>query len=354
MTIEREAKMKKKWTTSIFLIIFIFMHTFAFAQTYQSPYAFLCPQIDGKCDELYWNKALSIDFPYGKLMIKNNYQYVYFLLDIVEDTFEDETLKHPFCHDYFELYVDWKGSGRLTRNFDRVYFACNSSGRLVYRYITDSNAFSGAYNSHGKSKAGFGPTFNSSTAHRYYEIKIPLNEIKIASNDFIRIGFAIYSKNPHISYQYPSNGISDMEKFHTVRLSFPPKNLELIYTLNSKVMKVNQEDFSMDVVPYIYGNRIFLPIRYVVEPFGGVFAWNSEDQRLVIFIQEDDIIMQVNSPRALLNGKEIKIDNDPSITPQWRPPGRVMVPLRFLAEAVGCRVFWDAKQQQATVRFTRK
>lgn len=324
------------------------------AQSHTSSYAYLCPTIEGKCDARYWKDALSIDFPHGKVMIKNNYHYLYILVDVVGDTFEDQIMKKPMCDDYFELFFDWDGNGKLTNNVDRVYSMCNLSSRLVYRYLIKKDVYSPVYFSSGSALAGFGSSPNETKAHRYYELRIPLSEVKMEKMQNIHLAFRVYSKKPAIDYQSTPDLSIAMQNYLKVALAFPPRQIDLGYTVGSRNMTANQQDFEMDVAPYLYQKRTFLPIRYVVEPFGGFFEWNSNQEQLVLFIQSKIISMTINSPLAYVNGKEIKVDStNQAIAPQWKPPGRVMVPLRFIAETIGCEVNWDARAQKASVRFNR-
>jgi hypothetical protein len=341
-------------TSALLFAMLCLFATTIFAQSYASSYAYLCPSIDGKCDARYWKDALSIDFPYGKLMLKNNYHYLYILIDVTEDTYEDQIIKKPMCEDYFELYFDWDGNGKLTNNIDRVYSMCNMSKRLVYRYLIKKDAYSSVYFSAGTAIAGFGSSPNEAKAHRYYELRIPLSEVKMDRMQSLHLAFRVYSKKPAIDYQSSRDLSGDMSDYINIKLAFPPRQINLDYTVGSRKMLANQLEFEMDVAPYIFQKRTFLPIRYVVEPFGGFFEWNSTSQQLVIFIQSKIVTMTINSPVAYINGKEIMVDSgNKAITPQWKPPGRVMVPLRFVAETIGCEVFWDARTQKTTVRFNR-
>lgn len=48
------------------------------------------------------------------------------------------------------------------------------------------------------------------------------------------------------------------------------------------------------------------------------------------------IVLRVGSDLALVDGQEVKIDAPPVVL----PPGRTMVPVRFVAEALGAKVYW--------------
>lgn len=57
---------------------------------------------------------------------------------------------------------------------------------------------------------------------------------------------------------------------------------------------------------------------------------------------------------ARVNGQEILIDsNNANVTPIVTPPGRTMLPLRFISEQLGCQVDWNYIQQMVTITGTR-
>jgi hypothetical protein len=51
---------------------------------------------------------------------------------------------------------------------------------------------------------------------------------------------------------------------------------------------------------------------------------------------ERTITLRVGEQTAMVDGKEVKIDAPPVVL----PPGRTMVPVRFIAEAMGAKVYW--------------
>jgi hypothetical protein len=55
---------------------------------------------------------------------------------------------------------------------------------------------------------------------------------------------------------------------------------------------------------------------------------------------ERTIVLQVGKKVALVDGKEVPIDAPPVVL----PPGRTMVPVRFIAEAMGAKVYWVGQE----------
>ncbi|HOO96705.1 MAG TPA: PQQ-binding-like beta-propeller repeat protein [Caldisericia bacterium] len=123
---------------------------------------------------------------------------------------------------------------------------------------------------------------------------------------------------------------------------------------------------SMDTKPVIYQNRSFLPAKYVVESLGGFIEWNSDERKveckLVSIKNPNDRIpagynehvveLWIDKPTAKVNGVETQIDpNNPEVVPTIID-GRTMVPMRFLAESLGCEVEWIAETKEIVLTYT--
>ena len=61
---------------------------------------------------------------------------------------------------------------------------------------------------------------------------------------------------------------------------------------------------------------------------------------------EDVIVLQIGNPIITVNGKESAMDTKPTINPQW---GRTVVPVRFVAQALGAKVGWNGKERKVTI-----
>lgn len=90
-------------------------------------------------------------------------------------------------------------------------------------------------------------------------------------------------------------------------------------------------------IPYSYFTMqgIDPPINYWME------SWSSVDVILPSDTTQGlDMWLYIDSPFALVNGKEVTLDQPPTIT---KATGRTTVPVRFIAENLGCNVAWDPK-----------
>jgi len=110
---------------------------------------------------------------------------------------------------------------------------------------------------------------------------------------------------------------------------------------------------TLDAVPEVPGaGRTFLPIRPVVESLGGQISWFETDRRVEIRSGENNIVLWLGNPNALVNGQPVQIDQEAGVVP-YVSRGRTMLPLRFVAEALGAKVFWSWKTQGITIVYPR-
>ena len=89
--------------------------------------------------------------------------------------------------------------------------------------------------------------------------------------------------------------------------------------------------------PVAAGGRVLVPLRGVFEKIGAFVDWVPETRTVVAQKGDIDVELTVGSPSAVINGKRVVLD-----TPAKILTGSTMVPLRFLGEALGADVRWDA------------
>lgn len=101
-----------------------------------------------------------------------------------------------------------------------------------------------------------------------------------------------------------------------------------------------------DEQPYFEDNRVMIPIRFVSEALGAVVEFektktDTELRRVVkIELAGKKIDMPVNSDVALVGDQTVKLD-----VPARMQGNRVYVPVRFVSEALGANVKWDAAKK---------
>lgn len=88
--------------------------------------------------------------------------------------------------------------------------------------------------------------------------------------------------------------------------------------------------------PFIENGRTMVPLRAVFEVMNCKVRWDADNSSAVVEYEGKKIIIPVNSNTAFINDKPSTLD-----TPAKLVNDRVMVPLRFIGEAIDKRVTWD-------------
>ncbi|BAL81630.1 stalk domain-containing protein [Caldisericum exile] len=132
---------------------------------------------------------------------------------------------------------------------------------------------------------------------------------------------------------------------------------KIILQVGNKNMYINSKSLPIDpgreTTPIIKNGRVLVPIRAIVESVGGKVYWDGSTQKVTILYYNTTIELWVGKEKALINGKEVPID---SINKEVKPEiinGRVMVPIRFIAESLGAEVEWDAQSKIVILTFIR-
>jgi len=85
----------------------------------------------------------------------------------------------------------------------------------------------------------------------------------------------------------------------------------------------------------IEDGRMLVPLRGVFEQLGASVEWYAPTRTVKVVRESTEVIVQVDYPKGWVDGREIDID-----VPARLIEGRVYVPLRFVAEALGAEVVY--------------
>ena len=131
-----------------------------------------------------------------------------------------------------------------------------------------------------------------------------------------------------------------MKKFKSVLFSlvlmiFVTSN---VFAGRSPLIEYNGKIIKSDVAPYIKNERTMVPIRFISETLGYKVTWDKDKREVGISGKDTEISLKIDSTKAKVNGKELKLDAPASIKKD-----RTFVPLRFVAENLKAEVKWDNK-----------
>ena len=100
-----------------------------------------------------------------------------------------------------------------------------------------------------------------------------------------------------------------------------------------------------DVQPFIDSNgRILVPVRFVSEELGCEVDWNASTRRVTIDRGRINVVLTIGQREITVMRVVKTMDTAAQVQ-----NGRTLVPARFVAEAFGCEVAWNAATRTVTI-----
>lgn len=123
------------------------------------------------------------------------------------------------------------------------------------------------------------------------------------------------------------------------------KNTVLMWVGKSEYY-VNNVRYTTSTAPTTYKGSAVVSVRMIADIFGAKVDYNAQTKTVTVNYKGIDIIMQVDNPKAKVAGVTVEVKPPPVII-----SSRLYVPLRFLVEAMGADVAYDAKIKQITITY---
>ena len=96
----------------------------------------------------------------------------------------------------------------------------------------------------------------------------------------------------------------------------------------------------------ILNSRTMVPLRGIFEAIKAKVTWDAETRTVTAVRRDTTVKLEIGKNIAFINDNECVLDAVPVIQ-----NGRTLVPLRFISEAFGFDVGWDAESKKATVYY---
>ena len=107
---------------------------------------------------------------------------------------------------------------------------------------------------------------------------------------------------------------------------------------------VNGEEIQFDRAPYIEGNSVMLPFRFVAEKLGAVVAWDGETQTVFSNLDKSISTMQIGNSNLFVNGEAITLEKAPVLTTD-----RTLVTIQAIEKALSVTAEWDEAAETVTI-----
>ncbi|MGB9695262.1 MAG: stalk domain-containing protein, partial [Caldisericaceae bacterium] len=133
----------------------------------------------------------------------------------------------------------------------------------------------------------------------------------------------------------------------SIPVKFIPKTKIIIQVGNTNGI-VNDKTVKLEAAPKITNGRTLVPIRFVAEAFGATVKWNPVFKLVTINLSDKEIILQIGTNYASVNGVKYSLDAAPSIS-----SGVTFVPIRFISDSLNASVDWDAGTKTVTIIYPK-
>jgi hypothetical protein len=202
-------------------------------------------------------------------------------------------------------------------------------------YTMDIKANAGAeqMNVDGRISGEFNQTATASKSHDTFKFIVKDQSTGTAMLDLLIEGNSDAKADQNVQVSIPlltADNSAQLEKL----MNNPPVTMN-----NTPVILLDGVQVTFDVDPYIAqvegGSRILVPLRNLAEALGCEVGWVNPDQ-INITRGGSVIKMYINKTGYLVDGVEKQLDAPPFIM-----GSRTMVPLRFVAQELGCTVQYD-------------
>lgn len=100
---------------------------------------------------------------------------------------------------------------------------------------------------------------------------------------------------------------------------------------------LNGVPVTADAPPAIRSGRTLLPARALLETLGATLSWDAERRDVTAALGNRRLFLKIGNDRAVVDDREVLLDAPPVIAYD-----RTLLPVRFVAEAFGLRVEWNA------------
>ncbi|MDT3428023.1 hypothetical protein J2Z22_003613 [Paenibacillus forsythiae] len=117
-----------------------------------------------------------------------------------------------------------------------------------------------------------------------------------------------------------------------------------VMVIGQRTLTVNGTKKAIDSAPLVQNGTTYVPIRYVLDAFGGSAAWYPATRKIMVLRGSKALELTVNKKEFIINGKRQSSEVAP-ISLQ----GRTLVPLRLVSDQLGLTVKWEQKTKTVTI-----
>ncbi|WP_179132281.1 MULTISPECIES: copper amine oxidase N-terminal domain-containing protein [unclassified Paenibacillus] len=110
---------------------------------------------------------------------------------------------------------------------------------------------------------------------------------------------------------------------------------------------INDAELSSAQAPVMKGGRVLVPLRSIFEGLDATVEYTNRTKTIKASRGDQEVSLTLGSKTAYINGEAIALD-----VPANTIKGNTMVPIRFVSEAFGEKVFWNSRNQRVDIKTT--
>ncbi len=177
----------------------------------------------------------------------------------------------------------------------------------------------------------------------------PGGEVRLWAAESSTYPKTAFEESKRSSFQYDSPGSVVL----AINATAPPQENRAdgsaVFMIGSNMYKLNGISRHTEVAPYLKDGHSFIPLRCLALALNvqeSDIVWDAAAQQVTITRGETLVEVIVNSNTLVVNGESRSMDAAPELK-----EGRIMLPARCLAEALGAEIGWDGQTSTVVLQF---
>lgn len=125
------------------------------------------------------------------------------------------------------------------------------------------------------------------------------------------------------------------------------KNIKITMKLGSNTATDETgTTYKLSVPPQKIKGMTYVPMRFIGERLGAQILWDNNLKKVTYILGSVKVEIIIGKTEATVNGKTVKMPGPPVVV-----SGNTLVPVRFVAEALGAKVTWIGETEQIIVEY---
>lgn len=112
---------------------------------------------------------------------------------------------------------------------------------------------------------------------------------------------------------------------------------------------VNEKPVDLNVEPVMTDGRLMVPFRAIGEVMGAKVDWDEKTETASLALNDTEVNLTLGELSGMVNGSPVDLDAAAKLV-----NGHVLIPLRFVNEALGAQVEWNAENKQVQIKTPAK